>query len=105
MNTIKTKIAIVGAGPTGATLSLLLAKNKIPHLLLDKETFPRDKICGDGYTAEVFKVLREIDNSLYEEFISAPWTEAAHGSYLELHEGTSVGTNFKNLFKQGACTM
>lgn len=101
MNSVKTKIAIVGAGPAGATLALLLAKRKIPHVLIDKETFPRDKVCGDGYTAEVLKILKEIDESLYQEFINASWTEASYGTYVELSGGVSLLTNLKKDFKEG----
>lgn len=102
MEKTKTKIAIVGAGPSGTTLALLLAKKKIPHLLIDKESFPRDKICGDGFTPEVLRVLREIDESLFEEFINASWTKASHGSYLELNSRIHVSTNFKELITKGA---
>ncbi len=59
-------IAIVGAGPAGCAASFELSKNKIPHLVLDKAVFPRDKICGDGLSPRVFFVLRKI----YPELIS-----------------------------------
>lgn len=40
-------VIIVGAGPAGATLATLLARRSIEPLLLDKATFPRQKVCGD----------------------------------------------------------
>jgi geranylgeranyl reductase family protein len=87
---ISTNIAIIGAGPAGATLAHLLAKKKIPHILIDKASFPRDKVCGDAFTAEVLRVLREIDESLFEEFINADWTEASNGWYMELGNGKNL---------------
>ncbi|MEA1876975.1 MAG: FAD-dependent monooxygenase, partial [Bacteroidota bacterium] len=42
------QILIVGAGPAGIATALFLAKKGIPSKLIDKEFFPRDKICGDG---------------------------------------------------------
>ena len=39
---------IVGAGPSGATCAYYLARNGASVALLDKETFPRDKYCGDA---------------------------------------------------------
>ena len=41
-------VAIVGAGPAGATCAWYLAKQDIGVLLLDKAQFPRDKFCGDA---------------------------------------------------------
>lgn len=41
-------VAIVGAGPAGATCAWYLAKHGIDVLLLEKAEFPRDKFCGDA---------------------------------------------------------
>jgi menaquinone-9 beta-reductase len=74
VNTIPEKIdiCIVGAGPAGATTALFLAKMGIPHLLLDKETFPRDKICGDGLDLKVIRVLNHLDPRLVQELLDTP---------------------------------
>jgi len=59
-------VAIVGAGPAGATCAFYLTKQGIDVLLLDKKKFPRDKICGDAITVraqqhlERMGVLQEI---------------------------------------------
>lgn len=58
---IKTNICIVGAGPAGATTSIMLCKMGIPHVIADASTFPRDKICGDGLDLNVIRVLNHID--------------------------------------------
>ncbi|MEL6843774.1 MAG: FAD-dependent oxidoreductase, partial [Bacteroidota bacterium] len=39
-------IAIVGGGPGGTTCALRLADSGLKVVLLEKEQFPRDKICG-----------------------------------------------------------
>jgi geranylgeranyl reductase family protein len=41
-------VAIVGAGPAGATCAWYLAKRGIRVALIDKAKFPRDKFCGDA---------------------------------------------------------
>jgi geranylgeranyl reductase family protein len=64
---IKTDIAIVGAGPAGAALSICLAKKQIPHVIFDKAVFPRDKICGDGLSGKVVHYLQKMNNHLLEE--------------------------------------
>ncbi|HAD98129.1 MAG TPA: hypothetical protein DCG19_12035 [Cryomorphaceae bacterium] len=65
----RTEVCIVGAGPAGTTVSHFLSKKKIPHVLLDKSVFPRDKICGDGVTVDVMNTLKRISPGFLEEFI------------------------------------
>ncbi|WP_165217431.1 geranylgeranyl reductase family protein [Schaalia sp. ZJ1691] len=43
-------VVVVGAGPGGSSTAYHLAQLGIDVLLLDKASFPRDKICGDGLT-------------------------------------------------------
>jgi len=62
-------VAIVGAGPAGATAAKLLSEKGIRALLLDKTTFPRDKPCGGGLQMRVlhrFKYLEE--NNLIDSY-------------------------------------
>ena len=52
-------VAVVGAGPAGASAALA-ARHADPQarvLLLDREDFPRDKSCGDGVAPHVLDVL------------------------------------------------
>ena len=64
---MKSRILIVGAGPAGVSTALFLAKNNIPSTLIDKEFFPRDKICGDGLSGWVISMLHKLDMGLVEE--------------------------------------
>ncbi|RHA43965.1 geranylgeranyl reductase family protein [Cellulomonas rhizosphaerae] len=43
-------VIVVGAGPAGAGAAFHCASAGLDVLLLDKASFPRDKICGDGLT-------------------------------------------------------
>lgn len=63
-----TDVCIIGAGPAGATLSHFLTKEKIDHVIIDKASFPRDKICGDGITVDVLNVLKRISPDMLERF-------------------------------------
>jgi geranylgeranyl reductase family protein len=64
----KVDVCIIGAGPAGSTLSHFLHKLNIDHVLIDKQSFPRDKICGDGITVDVLNVLKRISPDLLEKF-------------------------------------
>ncbi|ROO90307.1 geranylgeranyl reductase family protein [Actinocorallia herbida] len=50
-------VIVVGAGPAGSTTAYYLAQTGLKVLLLEKATFPRDKICGDGLTPRAVRQL------------------------------------------------
>jgi geranylgeranyl reductase family protein len=47
----------MGAGPAGAGTSFFLSKYGIPHIVIDKEIFPRDKVCGDACSGKTALVI------------------------------------------------
>src|SRR5580658_646574 len=55
------KIAIVGAGPAGATAALLLAQqHRHQVVLLDRDHFPRTKTCGSALSPRCLQLFDEI---------------------------------------------
>lgn len=50
-------VVVVGAGPGGSATAAYLAQHGLDVVLLEKATFPRDKICGDGLTPRAVKEL------------------------------------------------
>ncbi len=68
METQKYDVVIVGAGPAGCAAAFMLSGNGLKIALLDKETFPRDKICGDALGADVARQFHRISESLSEKF-------------------------------------
>ncbi len=66
------EILIAGAGPGGAIAAITLARLGIPVYLIDKEKFPRDKICGDALSGKVVEVLRKLDVSLLDRLQFSP---------------------------------
>ena len=51
------EVIVVGAGPSGATAATMLARQGHDVLLLDRQSFPRDKICGDGVPMGVIEMM------------------------------------------------
>ncbi|MCL1895206.1 MAG: NAD(P)/FAD-dependent oxidoreductase [Clostridiales bacterium] len=49
----KRQVIVVGAGPSGSATAFYLAKAGVDVLMIDRETWPRDKACGDGQTMVV----------------------------------------------------
>ena len=52
--------AIIGAGPAGAAAALSLASKGYRVVLIDKEKFPREKLCGDFINPVNWPILREL---------------------------------------------
>jgi geranylgeranyl reductase family protein len=54
-------VIVVGAGPAGSATAFYLARAGLDVLMLDKATFPREKVCGDGLTPRAVKALAGMD--------------------------------------------
>ena len=50
-------VLIVGGGPSGSTLAWALRKTGLRIAILDKQTFPRDKVCAGWVTPAVMQEL------------------------------------------------
>ncbi len=53
-------VAVVGAGPAGSIAALLLARAGVSVAILEKQQFPRDKVCGDVLMPDAIGLLREL---------------------------------------------
>ena len=51
---------VVGAGPGGSAAAHHLARHGADVVLVDKERFPREKVCGDGLTPRAVRFLQEM---------------------------------------------
>ncbi|NNG16902.1 MAG: FAD-dependent oxidoreductase [Gemmatimonadales bacterium] len=55
---------VIGAGPAGLTAALELAAADHDVAILEKQPFPRSKVCGDGLISDSIRMLRRL--GLYE---------------------------------------
>jgi len=53
-------VAIIGAGPAGSSAAIQLAAKGYSVALLDKEQFPREKLCGDFLNPVNWPMLRQL---------------------------------------------
>jgi menaquinone-9 beta-reductase len=58
--TLTADVVVVGGGPAGAAAGIALARRGRDVVLVDRATFPRDKICGDGLTAGALRLLEDL---------------------------------------------
>jgi geranylgeranyl reductase family protein len=68
---INTSVIIVGSGPAGAGTSFFLSKYGIPHVVIEKETFPRDKVCGDACSGKTALVINRANSEWLNEILAS----------------------------------
>jgi len=57
MEIVQVDVAIIGAGPAGSTLATLLAKSGLSCAVVDRDTLPRDKVCGEFLSYDALPIL------------------------------------------------
>ncbi|SHE36185.1 NAD(P)/FAD-dependent oxidoreductase [Dysgonomonas macrotermitis] len=58
---------IIGGGPAGTTCGYMLTQKGNECLIIERSTFPRDKVCGGGLTPKCYRLIDKIfDNLTYD---------------------------------------
>ena len=60
-------VIVIGAGPSGSAAAYWLATAGVDVLLLEKTTFPREKVCGDGLTPRGTRALVDMGIDVSQE--------------------------------------
>ena len=58
--TYRADLVVVGAGPAGMGTAYYAARLGLDVILLEKEQFPRDRICGDGLLAQTVSEMERL---------------------------------------------
>ncbi|MES2359527.1 MAG: NAD(P)/FAD-dependent oxidoreductase [Gemmatimonadota bacterium] len=91
----KTQVIVVGAGPGGSSTAWHLAKLGIDVALLDRATFPRDKVCAEYLSPQASRIIaamgamKQLEASgpaqLTGMRVRAPNGYEIHGSFIADH--------------------
>lgn len=90
-----TSICIIGAGPGGLSAAMFLAKAGIKTLVVEKATFPRDKICGDALSGKVVQTLKRIDPAIADRLHAQPFQVPSWGVTFVAPNGKAIRIPFK----------
>ncbi len=69
---LETSVIVIGAGPAGAGTSFFLSKFGIPHIVIEKALFPRDKVCGDACSGKAAVVIERANPEWLQEMLGDP---------------------------------
>lgn len=89
-------LIIVGAGPAGFACAHQLRNQNLKIAIIDKASFPRDKICGDALSADVVNQLYRMDQLLGEKFDSFAQKIDSHGVRFVAPNHSTLDINYKN---------
>lgn len=68
-------VIVIGAGPAGSVAAREMARRGMATLLVDRRTFPRDKVCGGCLNGQAVSLLRALDlESAIAADVAAPIT-------------------------------
>lgn len=80
----KRQVIVVGAGPSGSSAAYYLAQAGVDVLLVDKESWPRDKVCGDAQVAHCWDIYKEMD--IFEEAHAAAYNHMTKFTFSGVKE-------------------
>src|SRR5437763_9546016 len=77
-------VAIVGGGPAGSVCAALCAAAGMRTILVEREKFPREKVCGDCLNPECWPILRRL--GIDQQVRDSPHSMLESVSFIGLHE-------------------
>ncbi|HQU84977.1 MAG TPA: NAD(P)/FAD-dependent oxidoreductase [Pyrinomonadaceae bacterium] len=100
----KSQILIVGAGPAGASLAIRLAEKGFEIVLVERDKFPRQKLCGEFVSPECLTYFREL-NVLDEMFAIGGDRISETVFYAPNGKNVSVSSKWFNAEAQNALSI
>ncbi len=88
-------LIVVGAGPAGSTLVALLKNSGLSIAVIDKSTFPRDKVCGDAIPGRAVRILERISPETKQRFAQFQEKRRSKGGTAISPQGHQLSLYFK----------
>ena len=85
MEVIETDVAVIGGGPGGSCAAAWLARRGLRTTLVDRDRFPRDKVCGEFLSWDAFPFLEDLGVSREVDQLAAPAIDRCR-----IHAGRAV---------------
>jgi menaquinone-9 beta-reductase len=85
------EVLVVGGGPGGSSCAGRLAQAGVDVLVIDRKTFPRDKICAGWVTPQVFEILGVDPEEYSRDHVCQPITGFRTGLIGREEIGTDYG--------------
>src|SRR5947207_3827407 len=76
-------VAIIGGGPAGSTCAALCAEAGLRAILIEREKFPREKVCGDCLNPACWAVLRRME--IFERIRALPHGKLDRVEFIAIH--------------------
>jgi geranylgeranyl reductase family protein len=92
---------VLGAGPGGVAAARALANAGISSRLLDRATFPRDKVCGDAISGKVVECLRTLAPEAVPQLEATHEALACWGIRFVAPNGLDLEVPFKLQYQPG----
>jgi|TARA_R100000479_G_scaffold130736_1_gene68750 geranylgeranyl reductase family protein len=89
-------IVLIGAGPAGCACAYQLAESGLTVAIIEKNIFPRDKICGDALSADVVNQLYRMNTNLAEAFLKRNPKQVSKGVRFFAPNNKSLDIHFTN---------
>ena len=96
MKFLEFDVIIIGAGPAGCACTYMLRNEQLSIAVVDKSTFPRDKICGDALSADVINQFYRMDTDLAIRFEQFQHKLASNGVRFVAPNLDSLDIDFTN---------
>jgi menaquinone-9 beta-reductase len=82
-------LIVIGAGPAGSACAITAARAGAKALLLEKDRFPRHKVCGEFVSSESLGLLTSLlanspEKGMYDPLRGKSWNLAALAARLEI---------------------
>lgn len=95
---------IVGGGPSGSTCGYYLAQGGAKVVILDKETFPRDKYCGDAVCTPALRILDDMGvTKVLKDNNESHYADA--GGFVSPSGLSYIGASVEKLGEAAACAV